>query len=160
MALKRAVGIEFNLTAQSTTFLGTFTTDAASELDVLGHDGDTLGVDGGQVGVFEEANQVGFRRFLECQHGRGLEAQVGLEVLGDLTDEALEGELADEQLGRLLVAADFTKGDGTRAVAMGLLHASGSRGGLAGGLGGELFAWGLSTSGFTSGLLGTSHLGS
>ena len=31
-------------------------TDAASELDVLGHDSNTLGVDRAQVGVFEEAD--------------------------------------------------------------------------------------------------------
>ena len=35
-------------------FLFTLTTDAAGKLDVLGHDGDTLGVDGTQVGVLEE----------------------------------------------------------------------------------------------------------
>lgn len=47
------------------------------------------------------------------------------EVLGDLTDETLEGELADEQLGGLLVATDFTEGDGSGAEAMGLLHTTG-----------------------------------
>ena len=33
--------------------LSTLTTDAASQLDVLGHDSNTLGVDGSQVGVLE-----------------------------------------------------------------------------------------------------------
>ena len=42
------------------SILGTFTTDTSGQLDVLGHDGDTLGVDGAQVGVFEETDQVGF----------------------------------------------------------------------------------------------------
>jgi hypothetical protein len=37
---------------------GTFTTDTASELDVFWHDGDSLGVDGAQVGVFEKTHQV------------------------------------------------------------------------------------------------------
>ena len=32
--------------------------DATRKLDVLGHDGDTLGVDGVQVGVLKEANEV------------------------------------------------------------------------------------------------------
>ena len=54
-----------------------------------------------------------------------------LEVLGDLTNETLEGELADEQLRGLLVATDFTKGDGTRPEAMGLLDTT-SGGGLCG----------------------------
>jgi len=31
--------------------LGALSTDAASQLHVLGHDGDALGVDGAQVGV-------------------------------------------------------------------------------------------------------------
>ena len=48
-----------------------------------------------------------------------------LEVLGNLTDEALEGELADEQLGGLLVATNFTESDGTRAEPVGLLHTTG-----------------------------------
>ena len=33
--------------------------------------------------------------------GRRLESKIGLEVLGDLTDESLEGELSDEELGGL-----------------------------------------------------------
>ena len=81
------------------TRLSTFSTDAAGQLDVLWHDGDTLGVDGAQVGVLEEADQVSLAGLLKGHDGGTLEAQVGLEVLGDFTDEALEGQLADEQLG-------------------------------------------------------------
>ena len=44
--------------------------DTASQLDVLGHDCDTLGVDGTQVGVFEENNQVSLRCLLESHDGR------------------------------------------------------------------------------------------
>ena len=94
--------------------------DAAGELDVLGHDGDALGVDGGQVGVLEQADQVRLGRLLQGQDGGRLEAQVGLEVLRDLTHQALEGQLADQQLGRLLVLADLAQGDGARPVAVGL----------------------------------------
>ena len=39
-------------------FLSALSTDATSELDVLGHDGHTLGVDGAQVGVLEQPHQV------------------------------------------------------------------------------------------------------
>ena len=77
-------------------------------------------MDGAQVGVLEEADEVGLGGLLEGEDGGGLEAEVGLEVLGDLADEALEGELADEELGGLLVLADLTKRDGTGAVAVGL----------------------------------------
>ena len=60
-------------------------------------------MDGAQVGVFEEPDEVRFGGFLEREDGAGLEPEVGLEVLGDLADEALERELADEELGGLLV---------------------------------------------------------
>ena len=105
-------------------------TDAAGKLDVLGHDGHTLGVDGAQVGVLEEANKVGLSGLLQGKDGRSLEAEVGLEVLGDLADQALEGQLADEKLGGLLVAADLAEGHGSRAVSVGLLHTSGGGGDL------------------------------
>ena len=38
--------------------------DTTSQLDILGHNGDSFGVDGAQVGVLEERDQVGFRGFL------------------------------------------------------------------------------------------------
>jgi len=97
-------------------------------------------VDGAQVGVLKEANQVGLAGLLQGHHGRRLKAQVSLEVLGDLADQTLEGQLADEQLSRLLVATDLTQGDGTRAVTMGLLDAAGGGGRLAGSLGGQLLS--------------------
>ena len=53
-----------------------------------------------------------------------MEAKVGLEVLGDFTDQALERQLADEEFRALLVAADFAEGDGSRAVTVGLLDAT------------------------------------
>jgi hypothetical protein len=121
-----------------TTALRALTTDAAGELDVLGHDGDTLGVDGAEVGVLEETDEVRLSGLLEGEDGRALETEIRLELLGDLTDETLERELADEEVSRLLVATDLTEGDGTGAVTVGLLDTAGGRGGLAGRLGGEL----------------------
>ena len=51
---------------------------------------------------------------MKSHHGRALEAEVSLEVLGDFTDEALEGQLADdEQLSRLLATTNLPKIDGT-----------------------------------------------
>lgn len=104
--------------------LSALATDAAGQLDVLGHDRHALGVDGSQVGVLEEADEVGLGGLLEGQDGRRLEAQVGLEVLGDLADQALEGQLADQEVGRLLVLADLAERDRTGAVAVGLLDAA------------------------------------
>ena len=70
-------------------------------------------MDGAQVGVLKQGDEVGLYGLLESTDGGGLEAEVGLEVLGNLTDQTLEGELADEQLSGLLVATDFTESDGT-----------------------------------------------
>merc|ERR1711936_726334 len=116
------------------SFLGTFTTDTSGQLDILGHDGDTLGVDGAQVGIFEKTNQVSFGSFLESHDGTGLEPQVSLEVLGDFTDKTLEGQFADQKFSGLLVTTDFTKSHGTGTVTMGLLDSSGSGSRLTGGL--------------------------
>ena len=80
-------------------FLGTISADAARQLNVLGHDGDALGMDGGQVGILENANEIVLCSLLESQDGGRLEAEIGLEVLGDFTHKALEGQLADQELG-------------------------------------------------------------
>ena len=104
--------------------LGTCCADATSQVDVLRHDGHALGVDGAEVGVLEEADEVGLRSLLESHDGGRLEPQVGLEVLSDLTDQTLEGSLAEEKFRRLLVTPDLTEGDGTRTVSVGLLDAT------------------------------------
>ena len=131
--------------------------DAAGELNILGHNGHALGVDGTQVGVLEESDEVGFRGLLEGEDCGSLETKVALEILGDLSHETLEGKLADQEVGRFLVPADLAEGDGSGTVTMGLLDASGGGGRLARGLGGELLAGRLASGGFASGLLGASH---
>ncbi len=44
--------------------LGALASNAAGQLDVLGHDGHTLGVDGTQVRVLEQTDQVRLRSLL------------------------------------------------------------------------------------------------
>ncbi len=70
-------------------------------------------MDGAKVGVFEERYEVCLNGLLESTDGGRLEAEVALEVLCDFADETLEGEFADEELGRLLVATNLTESDGT-----------------------------------------------
>ena len=91
----------------------------------LGHDGDAVRVHGAQVGVLEQADQVGLGGLLQRQQSHRLEAVVlvGLELLHDLAHEALERRLADEQLRALLVAADLAQRHGAWAVAVRLLDA-------------------------------------
>ena len=50
-------------------------------------------MDGSQVGVLKQANEVGLSSLLEGEDGRRLEAEISLEVLGNLPHQALEGEL-------------------------------------------------------------------
>ena len=120
--------------------------DSAGQLNVLGHDGDALGVDGAQVGVFKETNKVSLASFLKSHHSGALETQIGLEILSDFSHKTLEGQLADQQLGGFLVTTDLTKSDCTRSVTMRFLDSTGGRSALTSCLCGELFAWSFSTS--------------
>ena len=67
--------------------LFTFATDALGELHILGHDGDTLGMDGAAVGVLVETDEVGLGGFLKGENRLGLEAEILLELLGDLVQD-------------------------------------------------------------------------
>ena len=125
--------------------LRTFTSDSSRQLDILRHDGDSLGVDRAQVGVFEQANQVRFGRFLQRQDRGGLESQVSLEILGDFSDQTLERQLSDEQFRGLLVLSDFSQRDGTRAVSVRLLDATSRRRRFARGFRRELLSRGFAT---------------
>jgi hypothetical protein len=59
-------------------------------LHILGLNGNTFAVDGAQIGVFEEGDEVCFNGFLQGSDGGRLEAQISLEVLCDFSDETLE----------------------------------------------------------------------
>merc|ERR1719471_816848 len=104
--------------------LSSLSTDPPGELDVLGHDGDPLGVDGAQVGVLEQTNKVGLASLLESHDSTGLEPEVSLEVLGNLSHQTLEGQLADEELSGLLISSDLTESDGSWPVSVRLLDSS------------------------------------
>jgi hypothetical protein len=140
--------------------LGTLAPDPPGQLDILGHDGHPLGMDGAKVRILEEADQVGLAGLLQGADGGRLEPQVGLEVLGNLPDEALEGQLPDEKLGGLLVPPDLPEGDRAGPVPVGLLHPPSGGGALPGRLGRQLLPRGLASGGLTSSLLGSSHCGS
>jgi histone H3 len=89
VALKKAVLV-------AVKDLCTFSSDSSCQLDVFWHNRDPLCVDGAQIGVFEETNQVSLGGFLQGSDGCALESQVGLEILGDLSYQSLEGQLSDE----------------------------------------------------------------
>ena len=99
----------------------------SADLNVLGHDGDAFGVDGAQVGVLKETNEVGLASFLKSHHSGALETEICLEILSDFSHKTPEGQLADQQLSRLLVTTDLTKSDCTRPVTTRFLDSAGGR---------------------------------
>merc|ERR1712001_651206 len=109
-------------------YLGSLATDSSSQLDILWHDSNTLGVNGAQVSVFKETDQVSLTSFLEGTNGGALEPEISFEVPSNFSHKTLEGELADQQLSRFLVTTNFTKGNSTRTITMGLLDSSSGRG--------------------------------
>ena len=55
--------------------------DAASKLNILGHDGDPLGVDGTHVGVLEQSDKVVLGCLLEGEDSATLVAEFAIEIL-------------------------------------------------------------------------------
>ncbi len=152
VALKRAVGV-----SQQRRGLSALSADAARQLDVFGHDGDSLGVDGAQVGVLKQTDQISLAGLLQGHDSGALEAQVRLEILRDFSHQALERQFADQQLGGLLITADLSESHGPGPVTVGLLDAAGGWGALPGGFSSELLPRGFAAGGFTSRLLGSCH---
>merc|ERR1719150_3525741 len=114
-------------------------------------------MDGAQVGIFKKSNQISLGCFLESQDSTRLKPQVSLEILSNFTNKSLEGQLADQKFGRLLVTTDFTKSHSTRTITMWFLNSSSCGSRFPGSLGCQLFARSLSSGGFTGSLFCTSH---
>ncbi|GAV79342.1 hypothetical protein CFOL_v3_22810, partial [Cephalotus follicularis] len=85
--------------------LSTLAPDSPSELNILWHYGYPLGMDSAEVGVLKQTHEICLCSLLKCKHRMTLEPQI---ILGDFTDEALEGQLANQKLSALLVLTDFT----------------------------------------------------
>jgi hypothetical protein len=100
-------------------------------------------MDSSQVSIFEEGDEVSLSSLLKSHHSGRLETEIGLkhshaqslpviseeaylEILSNLTNQPLEGQLADQELRRLLVPSDLTESDGTRTEPVRLLHTTSS----------------------------------
>jgi hypothetical protein len=147
-------------TANQVSPLRPLASETTGQSKILGLDRNTFSVNGSQVGILEQGHEVGLSSLLERHHSRGLEAQVSLEVLCDLTDETLEGKFTDEELRRFLIPTNLAQRDGTRTEPVWLLNATSCSGGgsLASSFGCELLTGGFASSGLASGLLGASHV--
>lgn len=129
----------------------------ASQLDVFGHDGDSLSVDGTQISIFKQTHQIRFASLLQRADGGTLEPQVGFEILGDLPHQPLERQFPDQKLGGFLVTTDFSKRNSPGPVAMRFFHPASRGGAFPGRFGGQLLAGRFPTRWLTSSLLGSSH---
>ena len=136
---------------------GALSTDSAGELHVLWHDGDSLGVDGAEVGVLEKTNHVGLGSLLEGKDGGGLESELASVFGGDFSDESLEGELSDEELGGLLESSDLSKSDGSWSESVWLLDTSGGGGLLGSSLVCDVLSWVLGAGVLAGGVFGAGH---
>lgn len=124
------------------------TSNSSSQVHVLLHHSYSVGVDGAQVGVLEDAHQVGLRALLKGLHGVRGESQVVVNTVADGLDESLEWSSRQQEVGGLLVSLNFSQGHGSWSepdlllVTLGLLDAFGGSSGLLVHLGSSLLGLG------------------
>ena len=86
--------------------------DSSGQLHVFSHHGDSVGVDGTEVGVFEEASEIGFSGFLESDQGLGLESEFIVDTRSERSHDSVEWSSWQQHIGRLLISLDFSESDG------------------------------------------------
>ena len=115
---------------QVSIVLEPLTTDAASQIDVLLHDGDSRGVDGTKIGIFEETSEITLSCLLKSEKSLRLESQLTVDAVANAPNETLEWSLSQKKIRDLLVPLDLSQCNCARSPAHLLLHATLSRGGL------------------------------
>jgi hypothetical protein len=88
--------------------LGPFTTNASGQLNVLGHDGNMLGMNDAQVCILKHANKVSLQSLLEGKYSCDLEMQVDTEILSNLSYQTLEWRLVNQKVSQLLEFPDLS----------------------------------------------------
>ena len=91
--------------------------DAANQLHVCDGDGLLLAVQGCNIGVLHENDNVALCCMLQRLDSTFRPLEVTTDVLRDFLDETGERRLAEQQIFRLLVLADLTEGNSAWAVA-------------------------------------------
>lgn len=82
--------------------------DPPCQLNILGHNGNPLCMNGTEIGILEKTHKVRFCCLLQCQHRMALETQICLEVLCNFTYQPLEGQFPYQKLCALLILSNFT----------------------------------------------------
>jgi histone H3 len=83
--------------------------NASGQLNVLGHDGNTLGMNGAQVCILKHANKASLRSLLEGKYSCAKETQVAIEILSNLSYQTLEWRLTNQKVSQLLLFPDLLK---------------------------------------------------
>jgi len=114
-------------------------------------------MDGTEVGVFEQADEVGLGSLLQGGHSTALEPDVGDVVARDFADEALERQFSDEEFGGALEFPDLAESDSARTEVgfLGVDFLAGEA--RADDLGGYDFSWGFASGRFARCLFCSSH---
>jgi hypothetical protein len=76
-------------------------------------DSDTVGMDCAGICLREKLDEVCLRCFLQCSDRARLKTNPRFDLFGDRPHQALERQLANEDLRRFLILADFPKGHGS-----------------------------------------------
>ncbi|KAF4373900.1 hypothetical protein F8388_007806 [Cannabis sativa] len=89
--------------------LSSLASNPTSQLNILRHDRNPLGVNGAQIGVFEQTHQVSLCSLLKSRHSTRLESKIGLEILSDFPNQSLEWKLTDQKLSAFLATVPGLK---------------------------------------------------
>jgi len=89
--------------------LYSFPADPAGQLNVLWQDRHALGVDGAEVRVLKESDEVRLGRLLQRPDGSTRKPNFRIKVLRDLAHKALEGQFAEKKAGGFLVLSNLLK---------------------------------------------------
>ena len=71
------------------------TSDPPGQLNVLGHDGHSLGMHGTKVGVLEHSHKMSLGCLLQCQNCSALNPNVTFDVAQDFVNHPLKRWLLD-----------------------------------------------------------------
>jgi len=79
-------------------------------------------MEGAEVCVFKQADNVCLGRLLKSRRRGQLEAQARVEFVCDLTHHALKGETTDQEVGGFLVLAYLSQSHGAGTISVRLLN--------------------------------------
>ena len=107
--------------------LSPLTPDSSSELDILRHNSNPLGMNGTKIGIFKEPNEISLSRLLKSRNSAALKTKVSLEILSNFSYQSLEWKFPDKKLCTLLVLSDLSQCHSPWPEPMGLLDSTGRR---------------------------------